>query len=121
MRAVIFSFVDYFYHSSSLFELSVFYHNLFSFHVGTKEVLENRDREIANLRQQLQQAQKEKDTHKQRAEKAEKMLHETGARGDAELEQWRNVIEQETKRADQAEKTSQDLQKRIQVRNINNK
>lgn len=83
--------------------------------LGTKEVLENRDREIANLRQQLQQAQKERDTHKQRAEKAEKMVHESGTRGDAELEQWRKVIEQETKRADQAEKTSQDLQKRIQV------
>lgn len=78
-------------------------------------MLENRDREIANLKQQLQQAQKERDAHKQRAEKTEKMLHESGSRDDAELEQWRKVIEQETQRADQAEKTSQDLQKRIQV------
>lgn len=77
--------------------------------------MENRDREIANLKQQLQQAQKERDAHKQRAEKTEKMLHESGSRDDAELEQWRKVIEQETQRADQAEKTSQDLQKRIQV------
>lgn len=87
--------------------------------LGTKEVLENRDREIANLKQQLQQAQKERDAHKQRAEKTEKMLHESGSRDDAELEQWRKVIEQETQRADQAEKTSQDLQKRIQVGVLN--
>lgn len=82
---------------------------------GTKEMLENRDREIQKLQQQLVNVQKERDTHRQRADKAEKRLQETGARGDNELEQWRKVVEQETTRADQAEKTAQDLQKRIQV------
>ncbi|KAG5882397.1 hypothetical protein JTB14_020537 [Gonioctena quinquepunctata] len=82
---------------------------------GTKDILDNRDKEIAKLQQQLQALQKERETHRQRADKAEKLLHESGARGDSELEQWRKVVQQETDRADQAEKAAQDLQKRIQV------
>lgn len=82
---------------------------------GTKDILDNRDREIGKLQQQLAQAQKDRDTHRQRADKAEKRLQESGARGDNELEQWRKVVETETARADQAEKIASDLQKRIQV------
>jgi RIM-binding protein of the cytomatrix active zone. len=81
---------------------------------GTKEMLDNKDRELGRLQQQVQTVQKERDKEKDRCEKLEKVLQQIGVQGDLEIEQWRKAVETERARADAAEKTVSDLQKRVQ-------
>jgi predicted nucleic acid-binding Zn-ribbon protein len=81
---------------------------------GNKEMLENKDREIGRLQQQVQAVQKEKDKEKDRCEKLEKVLQQIGVQGDLEIEQWRKAVEAERVRADTAEKTVSELQIKAQ-------